>query len=82
MLGIWHKGDWIKRDLAQPIYGRVEHGSTISSWFIAFISEKFIPFISMCKCIDVYVDFDGWYVYGNYVPIMLGICIFYDNNYV
>ena len=29
MLGIWHIGDWMKRDLAQVIYGRVERGSPI-----------------------------------------------------
>ena len=33
-------GDWLKRDLAQSIYGWVEHGSSISSWFISFINEK------------------------------------------
>jgi len=59
MLGIWQRGDWMKRDLAQPIYGWVKHGSPISSWFIAFINEKFTPLIFMCKYIDVYVDFDG-----------------------
>jgi len=30
MLGIWHRGEWMKRDLAQPFHGRVEHGSPIS----------------------------------------------------
>ena len=35
----------------------VEHGSSISDWFIAFINEKFIPLIFMFKCNDVYVDF-------------------------
>ena len=59
MLGIWHGGNWLKRDLDQPIYGWVECGSPISSWFITFINDKFIPLILMCKCIDVYVDFDG-----------------------
>jgi len=44
MLGIWHRADWLKRDLAQPIYGWVERGSPMSSWFIAFISEKKNPF--------------------------------------
>ena len=82
MLGIWHRGDWMKRHLAQPIYGWVECGSPISSWFITFINEKFIPFIFICKCIDVYVDFEGSCVYGISVPIMLVICIFYDNNYL
>ena len=59
MLGIWHRGEWLKRDLTQPFYGRVECGSPISSWLIALITEKFIPLISICKCIDVYMDFDG-----------------------
>ena len=59
MLGIWHEGEWIKRDLAQPFYGRVDRGSPISSWFIALINEKFIPLIFMCKFIGVYMDFDG-----------------------
>ena len=59
MLGIWHKGDCLKRDLAQPIYGWVECGSPISSWFISFINNKFIPLIFMYKCIYLYVDFDG-----------------------
>jgi len=59
MFGIWHEADWLKRDLAQRIYGRVEHGSPIFSWFIAFINEKFILLIFMGKSIDVYVDFDG-----------------------
>jgi len=59
MLGIWHMGDWLKRDLAQQIYGRVERGSPFTSEFIALINEKFIPFIFMCKCIRVYMDFDG-----------------------
>ena len=55
MLGIWHWGDWMKRDLDQPIYGQVKCGSPISGRFIAFINEKFIPLIFMCKCTDVYV---------------------------
>lgn len=55
MLGIWHRGEWLKRDLAQPFYGRVEHGSPISSWFNAFINEKFIPLIFMCKYTNVYI---------------------------
>ena len=57
--GVWHEGDWLKRDLAQPNYGRLEHASPITGWFIAFINEKFIPLISMCKCTDICMDFDG-----------------------
>jgi len=26
---IWHKGEWLKRDLAHPFYGQVERGSHI-----------------------------------------------------
>jgi len=59
MLEIWNGGDWLKQDLAQPIYGQMEHGSPISGWLIAFINEKFITFIFMCKCTNEYVDFDG-----------------------
>jgi len=59
MLGIWHEGDWLKRDLAYPIYGQVEGSSPISGWFIEFINEKLIPLIFMCKYTDVYMDFDG-----------------------
>ena len=57
MLGIWHKGEWLKRDLAKPFYGRVERGSPIFGWFIIFINEIFIPLIFMCKCTDGYVEF-------------------------
>jgi len=59
ILQIWHVGEWLKRYLAQPIYGRVEHRSPISGRFIALINEKFIPLIFMCKCTGVYMDFDG-----------------------
>jgi len=57
MLGIYHWGEWVKRDLAQPIYARVERGSPIFDWFIAFINAKFITLIFICKFIDVCVDF-------------------------
>ena len=59
MLGIWNGSEWLKKDLAQPFYGRVEHGSPISSWFIVFINEEFIALIFIFKCADVYMDFDG-----------------------
>jgi len=51
---------WLaEEDLSQPIYGWVECGSPITSWFITFINEKFIPFIFMWKCTKVYMDFYG-----------------------
>jgi len=38
MLGIWHRGEWMKRYLAQPFYGLVERGSPISGLdFASFI---------------------------------------------
>jgi len=52
MLGIWHGDDWLKRDLAQRIYGQVEYGSPISGWFIFFIKEEFIPLVS---CVNVLI---------------------------
>ena len=71
ILGIWHEGDWLKRDLDKPIYGQGERDSPITSWFIALMNEKFIPSIFICKCVCVYLyiyiyiyiyidmDFDG-----------------------
>ena len=56
MLGIWNRGDWLNREMVQPIYGRVERGSPISDWFISFINEKSIPLIFMCKSTDVFED--------------------------
>jgi len=29
MLGIWHVGEWLKKYLAQPLYGQVECGTPI-----------------------------------------------------
>jgi len=56
MLRIWHGGEWLKRDLAQPFYGQVERGNPISDWFIAFINEKSIPLIFTWKGTDVFMD--------------------------
>jgi len=55
MLGIWHAGEWMKKELAQPFYGRVEHGSPIRIGF-AFINKKFFTWYLMCKYIGLYVD--------------------------
>jgi len=32
MLGIWHEGDWLKRDLVQLIYGQVLRGNPEPVW--------------------------------------------------
>ena len=29
MFGIWHRGEWMKRDLGHPFYGSVECGSPV-----------------------------------------------------
>ena len=29
MLGLWHEGEWLKRDLAKRFYGQLESGSSI-----------------------------------------------------
>ena len=42
MLGICHRGDWMKIVLAQPINGGVECGSPIPTWFFTFSNDKFI----------------------------------------
>ena len=73
MLGIWHRGELLKRDLAQPFYGRVERGSPISVWFITSINETFIPLVFMCKCTNVYVDF----MVDIFTVILLLLCWLY-----
>ena len=64
MLGIWHGGDWLKRYLAQPIYGQVECGSPIPSWLLhSLIIGSFLGILSvngldyMCRL---------WMLYPHY----------------
>lgn len=33
-LGIWHRDEWLKSDLAPPFYGWVEHSSTTRVWIL------------------------------------------------
>jgi len=73
MLRIWHKGEWLKRDLAQPFYGQVEYHSPISGCFIAFINEKSIPLIFMCKFTDVFMDLMA----NMYIVFMFLLCWLY-----
>ena len=63
----------MKRDLAQPLYDWVERGSPISSWFIAFINEKSIPLIFMCKGADVFMDFMA----NMFIVFMFLLCWLY-----
>lgn len=53
-----------------------------TGWFIEIINDKFTLLFFMCKCNDVYMDFDGSYACGIYVSIMMDIFIFDDNNYL
>jgi len=55
MLGIWHRGEWLKRDLAQPFYGRVERGSPILCLVFTSLMKVYFTCISMR-------NFDGLYV--------------------
>jgi len=70
MLGIWHKGDWLKRDLAQKIYGRVERGSPIPGWFLHSLMRNSSLWFS---CVNVLVYMwilwliDLWYICCYYV---------------
>ena len=42
MLGIWHEGDWLERDLAHPIYGRLERGSPIPGWILHSLKRGYL----------------------------------------
>lgn len=55
MLGIWHRGEWLKRDLAQPFYDWVERGSPISGFdFASLIKAYFFLYF--------YENFDRLYM--------------------
>ena len=55
MLVIWHGGEWLKRDLAQPFYGWVECGSPIPSLGFASLMKVYLS-------LYFYEHFDGLYV--------------------
>ena len=81
MIGVWHKGEWLKRDLTQPFYGRVERDCPTTGWFITFINEKSIPLIFMCKGIDVFMDFMV-YIFILFCSYYVGYMHIYDMRYV
>ena len=56
MLGIWHGGEWIKRDLAQSFYGCVEYGSPIPSLDFASLMKGYFSLYFYEYYIDLYVD--------------------------
>ena len=55
MLEIWNGGGWMKRDLDQPFYGPVEHGSTIRGLNFALLMKGYLS-------LYFYEHFDGLYV--------------------
>ena len=56
MLGIWHRGDWMKRYMAQSIYGRMERGSPIPDRLLHSLMRSSFPWNLMCKCTGSYED--------------------------
>jgi len=55
MLGIWHGGEWMKGDLAQPFYSWVECGSPILGLdFSSLLKDYFSMYL--------YEYYDGLYV--------------------
>ena len=55
MLGIWHGDEWLKRDLAQPFYGRVECGSPIPGMNFSSLMKGYFSLYP-------YEHYDGLYV--------------------
>jgi len=69
MLGIWHRGEWMKRELAQPFHSRVECGSPIQGWiFHSLIRGYFLGFL----CINVLV-----YMWILWLMYLLYFCCYY-----
>jgi len=56
MLGIWQGGEWLKRELAQPFYGRVERGSPISSLDFASLMKGYFNLYFYEYQTSLYVD--------------------------
>jgi len=56
MLGIWHGGEWMKRDLAQPFYSQVERG-------IPILGLDFSSLMKGYFSLYFYENFEGLYVF-------------------
>ena len=57
MLGIWHEGEWLKRDLAQPFYSRVECGSPIPGLDFASLMKVYLSLYFYEYYIGLYVAY-------------------------
>ena len=80
MLEIWHGGEWLKRDLDQPFYSRVECGSPILGLDFSSLMKGYLS-------LYFYEHFDGLYVVYMTIlsivfsaAIMLVTYVFYDNS--
>ena len=64
MLGIWQRGEWLKKDLAQPFYVRVERGSPIlgldfessiwgyfSLYFYEYYTALYVDYMAMISLV-------------------------------
>ena len=81
MIGIWHGGDWMKRDLAYPC---LQSGSL-------WKSHNWLAFTSLIRCYffllfhdyytSLYVDYMV-FLLGIYVAIMMVMNMYYENGYV
>ena len=54
MLGIWHRGDWLKRYLAKPIYGQVQCSNPILSFILHSLTRGSFLGI-LCVNVLVYI---------------------------
>ena len=76
MLGTWHRGEWLKRDMDQPFYGQVERGSTILGLNFASLMKGYFS-------LYFYDNFDGLYmVYMGvlswvFLLLLCSLCMFF-----
>ena len=56
MLGTWHGGESLKRDLAQPFYGQVERGSPILGLDFASLMKVYFSLYFYDYYTSLYVD--------------------------
>ena len=57
MLGIWHRGEWTKRDLVHLFYGRVKHGSPFLGLDFASLISGYLS-LYFNECYTFYM----WYI--------------------
>ena len=80
MLIILNGGEWLKRYLAYPFYGRVEHGSPILGLDFASLMRGYFSLFFYVYYIDLYVDYHCFLYISIF--IMLVMYVFHDGGYV